>query len=138
MALFLSRIGVSGTIKILIVDDDTEMLEVYSKLLGSEGHSVLTASTGGKCLQMATQERPDLILMDVMLPDINGIELCRRIKSDPELARIFIIHLTGHQTSSDHYAEGLEAGADGYLVKPVQFRQLMAQINALIRINEFV
>ncbi|HSE99200.1 MAG TPA: response regulator [Blastocatellia bacterium] len=128
----------NGTIKILIVDDDADMLDVYSRLLESEGHNVLTSSNGSDCLQLARRERPDLIVMDVVLPDINGIELCRRIRTDPELAQIFIIQVSGHQTSSDHFAEGLEAGADGYLTKPIQFRQLVAQINALIRINEYV
>jgi CheY-like chemotaxis protein len=129
---------VRKTIKILIVDDHTYTLDAYSKLLSSEGHVALTAATGGECLRIARQERPDLIVMDVMLPDINGIELCRRIKAIPDLARTFIIHVSGLHTSPDDYAEGLEAGADGYLTKPIEFRHLLAQINALIRINENV
>jgi CheY-like chemotaxis protein len=127
---------VRKTIKILIVDDHIHTLDAYSKLLSSEGHIVLTATTGSECLQIARQEKPDLIVMDVMLPDINGIELCRQVKSDPDLAKIFIIHVSGMHTSPDDYAEGLEAGADGYLSKPIEFRQLLAQINALVRINE--
>jgi CheY-like chemotaxis protein len=97
---------------------------------------VLSAATGQECLQIARAERPDLILLDVRLPDINGLEVCRRIKSDPELARIAVINVTGMRTSKDDEAEGIEAGADAYLAKPVHLRTLLAHVQTLLRARQ--
>lgn len=124
--------------KILITDDDVQTLYAYSHLLESEGYDVLTAATARECLRIARQERPDLILLDVLLPDISGIEVARQIKADPELANIFVIQISGVETSPDSQADGLESGADLYLTKPVQYRKLLAQMQALLRIKSDV
>jgi CheY-like chemotaxis protein len=124
--------------KILLADDDANTLYAYSHLLQSEGYDVLTAPTGHECLRLARQERPDLILLDVMLPDISGIEVCRQIKADPELASIFVLHISGIEISPDSQADGLESGADIYLTKPVQYRKLLAQMQAFLRIKNDV
>ncbi len=121
--------------KILIADDDADMLYVYSRLLQSEGYEVVTAPSAAECLRIARQERPDLMLLDVRLPDLSGLEVCRQIKSDPTLASIFIIHISGIDISSDSQAEALESGADLYLTKPVEYRKLLAHIQALLRIK---
>ena len=121
---------------ILICDDTPDVLTLFSFVLQEEGYEVFQAIDGNQCLQIARERRPDLILLDVMLPDIDGIEVCRRIKSDRELARTLVIHLSGIQTSTDHQAEGLEAGADGYLTMPVPPRNLVAHIKALLRIKD--
>jgi CheY-like chemotaxis protein len=124
--------------KILIADDDDDSLQAYSYLLKSEGYDVLTASTGSECLRFTREERPDLILLDVKLPDISGIEVCRQIKADPELANILVIHISGIEISSDSQVSGLESGADSYITKPIQYRKLLAQIQALLRIKNDV
>ncbi|HEY1404535.1 MAG TPA: response regulator, partial [Pyrinomonadaceae bacterium] len=92
-------------------------------------------ATGDDCLRRARAERPDLILLDVSLPDESGIEVCKQIKADSELASSFVINISGLETSAESEAEGLESGADGYLAKPIQERQLLANIKAFLRIK---
>jgi DNA-binding response OmpR family regulator len=123
-------------LKILIVDDDLDIAGAFTHVLQSADYEVLSAATGQECLQIARAERPDLILLDVRLPDINGLEVCRRIKSDPELARIAVINVTGMRTSKDDEAEGIEAGADAYLAKPVHLRTLLAHVQTLLRARQ--
>lgn len=120
-------------LKILIVDDDLDSSSAYSRILQLADYEVLCAATGQECLQIARTEHPDLMLLDVRLPDINGLEVCRQIKADPELARIAVINVTGMRTSQDDEAEGIEAGADAYLSKPVHLRTLLAHVQALMR-----
>jgi DNA-binding response OmpR family regulator len=123
-------------LKILIVDDDPDITGAFMHVLQSADYDVISAATGKECLQIARAERPDLILLDVRLPDINGLEVCRRIKSDPELARIAVINVTGMRTSKDDEVEGIEAGADAYLTKPVHLRTLLAHVQTLLRARE--
>jgi len=125
-------------LKLLIADDDSDTLYVYSRLLETEGYEVLIAPSASECLRIVRQERPDLILLDVRLPDISGLEVCRQIKADPHLASIFVIQISGIDISSDSQAEALEAGADLYLTKPVEYRKLLAHIQALLRIKSGV
>lgn len=121
---------------ILVTDDDANMAYAYKLLLGAEGYDILSAASGAECLRMVREAKPDLILLDVVLPDINGIEVCRRIKSDPALAGIFIIHVSGLETSFDSHATALVAGADGYLTKPVEETKLLALIRAALRLRD--
>jgi DNA-binding response OmpR family regulator len=123
-------------LKILIVDDDPDIAGAFTQILQSADYDVISASTGQECLQIARAERPDLILLDVRLPDINGLEVCRRIKTDPELARIAVINVTGMRTSKDDEVEGIEAGADAYLTKPVHLRTLLAHVQTLLRARQ--
>jgi len=125
-----------NTTTILIVDDTLDLLELYSLWLMQAGYKVLQASTGRECLRLAAQESPDLILLDVMLPDIDGIEVCRIIKSSEQTASIPVINVSGRKTSADNEAEGLEAGADGYLTKPFETRTLLAHVRALLRMKQ--
>jgi DNA-binding response OmpR family regulator len=120
-------------LKILIVDDDLDIADAFTHVLRSADYDVLSAATGQECLQIARAERPDLIILDVRLPDISGLEVCRRIKADPELARIAVINVTGMRASKDDEAEGIEAGADAYLAKPVHLRTLLAHVQTLLR-----
>jgi DNA-binding response OmpR family regulator len=120
-------------LKILIVDDEPDVAGALAHLLQLADYEVISAATGQECLRIAKTERPDLILLDVQLPDINGLEVCRRIKADPELARIAVINVTGMRTSKDNEAEGIEAGADAYLTKPVHLRTLLAHMQTLLR-----
>ena len=83
----------------------------------------------------ARAHRPDVVLMDVVLPDISGIEACRQIKEDEDLKDIFVILTSGLRTSSDHQANGLNMGADGFIVKPVSNKELLARIQSMVRIK---
>jgi DNA-binding response OmpR family regulator len=125
--------GAMHKLKILIVDDDLDIAGAFTQILRSADYYVLSAATGQECLRIARTERPDLILLDVRLPDISGLEVCRRIKADPELARIAVINVTGMRASKDDEAEGIEAGADAYLAKPVHLRTLLAHVQTLLR-----
>jgi DNA-binding response OmpR family regulator len=125
--------GAMHKLKILIVDDDLDIADAFTHVLRSADYDVISAATGQECLQIARAERPDLIILDVRLPDISGLEVCRRIKADPELARIAVINVTGMRASKDDEAEGIEAGADAYLAKPVHLRTLLAHVQTLLR-----
>src|SRR5687767_11163521 len=105
--------------KILIVEDDDTLRYAFSRVIKTAGYEVLEANTGEDCLQLARQQQPDLILMDVVLPDISGVAVCKQIKADAELASILVIQISGVQTSADDQADALDAGADGYLTKPI-------------------
>jgi DNA-binding response OmpR family regulator/two-component sensor histidine kinase len=122
--------------RILVVEDEPALLAGYTRTLRSQGYEVLQSATGEDGWQICSEERPDLVLLDTMLPDLEGIEVCRRIKSNPELAQTFVIMISGQRVSGDDQALGLEAGADGYLTKPIERRALVAHIRALLRIRE--
>jgi PAS domain S-box-containing protein len=99
------------------------------------GYEVLEAATGQEGLMAVRAHRPDVVLMDVVLPDISGIEACRQIKEDDDLKDIFVILTSGIQTSSDHQAKGLNMGADGFIVKPISNKELLARIQSMVRIK---
>jgi len=121
--------------KILCVDDDPDLLQINSDILNLAGYEVLEASTGNECLRKAVQERPDLILLDVNLPDMNGFDICRHIKRTPDLSGIYVILISGVKTSSDNQIEALELGADGYIVRPISGQELLARVQAMIRLK---
>ncbi len=121
-------------IVVLIVDDDPDVLFATSRIIKSGGYTVLNASTGEECMGMVRKHRPDLILLDVLLPDTEGLILCRTIKADSNLNRPFIVLLSGIKTESDDQADGLESGADGYIARPISNRELLARVNAMVRI----
>lgn len=123
-------------IKILVVDDDPDTLFFTTRVMRNGGYEVISASTGNECLTLARDIRPDIILLDINLPDIIGFEVCRRIKTDPDLANIFVIHLSAEHISSDSQVYGLEGGADGYIILPVSGKELLARIEAMIRIKK--
>ncbi|HXJ58068.1 MAG TPA: response regulator [Verrucomicrobiae bacterium] len=122
--------------KILIVDDNPVVLFGMSHLLGSAGFVVVQATTGAEGLERAKQTQPDLVLLDVLLPDFNGIELCRKIKADPATQHLFVVLLSSFETSSDSQVTGLEAGADGYIARPIENRELLARVQAMLRISQ--
>jgi len=121
--------------RILVVDDTRDLLELFSTVLDRAGYDVLQAATASDCLRIVREQRPDLVLLDVMLPDVSGIEVCKQIKSDERTATILVTHISGMKMSAENRAEGLEAGADGYLTKPIEPRVLLAHVNALLRIK---
>jgi DNA-binding response OmpR family regulator len=121
--------------KILVTDDDPQVLLLSATLLRKEGYEVYEATTGEACLEAARAHRPDMILLDVMLPDMTGIEVCRRIKTDEELRRIFVILVSGVLVSSEYQADGLNVGADGYMVKDMTNREFLARVSSMVRIK---
>ena len=121
--------------KILMVDDNPMVLFAMGHLLRTEGFTVFEAKDGAECLVKARAEQPDLVLLDVMLPDINGVELCRKIKSSPETSQLFVVLLSSIETSPDSQITGLEAGADGYITRPIENRELVARVQAMLRIR---
>jgi PAS domain S-box-containing protein len=122
--------------RILIVEDDPHLLQATSRLLRRAGHEVLEAATGSDALRLSGEQRPDLILLDVVLPDADGVEICRRIKADASLAGSFVVMLSGVETESQNRVAGLEAGADGYIVRPIPNQELLARVQALLRIQQ--
>lgn len=121
-------------ITILVVDDDPDVRSATARIIRSAGYSVLEAATGTDCIRMAKAHRPDMILLDVVLPDIMGTEVCRQIKADPGFGGTFVILTSGVKTASRHQTDGLDTGADGYIARPVSNRELTARIDTMVRI----
>jgi signal transduction histidine kinase len=122
--------------KILLVDDNPVVLFKVAHLLKTAGFTVLEASTGRDALRLARAESPDLVLLDVRLPDINGVEVCRELKASPDTRHFFVVLLSEKETSTDSQAGGLEAGADGYIARPIENRELLARVQAMLRIQQ--
>jgi two-component system cell cycle response regulator DivK len=117
------------TKKILVVEDNQDSRELVIKVLKSKGYLIMEAADGEAALQKLTEERPDLILMDISLPKIDGFEVTRRVKKRESLKDIPIIALTAHAMKGDR-EKALEAGCDGYIPKPISVRELPDQIRA--------
>lgn len=120
------------THKILIVDDEEDILEFLSYNLNKEGYQVFTATDGNTAITLAKKELPHLILLDVMMPGIDGIETCRELRSLPGLQDVIIAFLTARSEDYSHIA-GFDAGADDYINKPIKPRVLVSRIQALLR-----
>ncbi len=118
--------------KILLVDDEKDILEFLSYNLKKEGYQVLTARNGVSAIKTATDEIPHLIILDMMMPEMDGIETCSELKKIPELQNSIIIFLTARGEDYSQIA-GLDAGADDYITKPVKPRVLVSRIKALLR-----
>ncbi|WP_020612351.1 response regulator [Sediminispirochaeta bajacaliforniensis] len=117
---------------ILVVDDEHDILELLKYNLEREGYSVITVETGEAAAATAAAKQPDLIILDLMLPGIDGVEVCKRIRSRDEVKDIPIIMLTAKSEDSD-VISGLEVGADDYMTKPFSPKVLVARIRALLR-----
>jgi PAS domain S-box-containing protein len=119
-------------VRVLVVDDTHATRFALSRMLQKADYAVEEAVTGCDGLRLAAR-RPDLIVLDVNLPDISGYDVCRQIKSDPALASIPVLHISASFIESEFRAKGLESGADGYLSFPVDSRELVAHVQALLR-----
>jgi DNA-binding response OmpR family regulator len=115
---------------VLVVDDDPTMLEIVETVLRSGGLEVCTTSTGRDGLRAAHEQPPDCAVLDVTMPDMTGLEVCRALRDDADTADIPIILLTGRGQWLD-VASGFDAGADDYLVKPFTAQDLLARVDAL-------
>jgi pilus assembly protein CpaE len=117
--------------KILVVDDDIDSLKLIGLMLQRNGYDVIAASVGSQALTKAASERPDLIILDVMMPDMNGYEVCRSLRKNPETRAIPIIMFTA-KTLIDDKVAGFEAGADDYLTKPTHPAELASRVRAIL------
>ena len=123
-------------VTILHVDDNETNRYVVHRMLRNAGFNVAEAATGEAALQSVAQARPDLIILDVKLPDINGFEISQRLKTNPATASIPILLLSASLVESKYKAQGLESGADGYLAQPVESLELIATVKALLRMRQ--
>jgi two-component system phosphate regulon response regulator PhoB len=117
---------------VLVVDDEEDILDLVSYNLGREGYRVERAETGEDALRKARSGSPDLVLLDLMLPGMDGLDVCRALKRDPSTAQIAIVMLTAKGEEADIVA-GLELGADDYVTKPFSPRVLLARVRAVLR-----
>ena len=121
---------------ILNVDDNDGGRYAKSRILELAGYRVVEAATGREALGLVEEAKPQLVLLDVKLPDVNGIELCRRIKSDPANTRIMVLQISAVHTTRADRVHGLECGADTYLIAPVEADELLATVKALLRLYD--
>ena len=117
--------------KILVVDDERMIVDMLEIRLEAEGYDVVKAYSGEEALRKVAEDGPDLILLDIMMPPPDGLEVCRRIKSAPAYKSVAIIMLTA-RASSDAREASIDAGADGYISKPYDADELMGKIKGLI------
>lgn len=124
--------GSKQSYKILVVDDEPDILEILAYNLEKEGYAVRVAGNGKKGVEVAKDFLPDLILLDIMMPEQDGVETCRQIREIPELQDSYVIFLTAR---AEEYSEiaAFEVGADDYIIKPIKPRALMSRISALFR-----
>ncbi|MCB0461345.1 MAG: response regulator transcription factor [Flavobacteriaceae bacterium] len=119
-------------IKILLVDDEPDILEIIGYNLSSEGYKIITAKNGAEGVKKAKKEKPQLIILDVMMPEMDGIDACERIRKVPELSDTIITFLTARGEDYSQVA-GFDAGADDYITKPIKPKVLVSKVKALLR-----
>jgi two-component system alkaline phosphatase synthesis response regulator PhoP len=119
-------------IKILLVDDEQDILEIVGYNLSQEGYQIVTAINGKEAIAKAKKELPQLIIMDVMMPEMDGMEACENIRKLPELSNVIITFLTARSEDYSQVA-GFDAGADDYITKPIKPKLLVSKVKALLR-----
>jgi two-component system alkaline phosphatase synthesis response regulator PhoP len=119
-------------IKILLGDDEQDILEIVGYNLSQEGYKIVTATNGKEAIAVAKKEHPQLIIMDVMMPEMDGMEACENIRKIPELSNVIITFLTARSEDYSQVA-GFDAGADDYIAKPIKPKLLVSKVKALLR-----
>ena len=122
--------------RVLVVDDDSRIRAVLKRMLEAEGLTVLEAPNGAEALSVLTVKPPDVVILDIVLPDLDGFEICRRIKADPECRLLPVILVTGLGDVEDR-VHGIEAGADDFLTKPFERVELLARVRSLLKVKRF-
>jgi two-component system phosphate regulon response regulator PhoB len=117
---------------VLVIDDEKDLIELVRYNLDKEGFDVVAANDGTSGLEIATRHKPDLVVLDLMMPGMDGLEVCRRMRGDDRTRRIPVIMLTAKAAEADRVV-GLELGADDYVVKPFSTRELVARVKAVLR-----
>ncbi len=120
------------TYKILLVDDEPDILDFLRYNLQKEGYEVFTAGDGADGLKLAVQERPHIVILDIMMPKMDGVEVCRQLRGRPELANMLIVFLTARDEDYSQIA-ALDIGGDDYITKPIRPRVFISRIKALLR-----
>ncbi len=118
--------------KILVVDDNQDSRELVVKVLKNKGYEIIEATDGEEAIEKAVGEKPDLILLDISIPKLNGYEVTRRLKSREEFKEVPIVALTAHAMKGDR-AKALEAGCEGYISKPINIRELPDQVRSYLK-----
>lgn len=121
--------------KLVVIEDDQDITRLVTHYLTKEGYAIKSSQDGIKGLQLIKQEKPDLVILDLMLPEMDGLEVCKRLRADPKTSALPIIVLTAKGEESDKIV-GLELGADDYVTKPFSPKELLARVKALFRRSE--
>jgi signal transduction histidine kinase len=128
------KLSDTSNLEVLIVDDSPELNNITARLLRAEGFSVHQTFNGKECFDYLSENSCDLLLLDIVLPDMDGIDICRQIKYSDEFPEMFIVLISGKRNDSQFQVEGLESGADSFIVRPIGNRELIARIKAFSRI----
>lgn len=120
--------------QVMVVDDEAFLRKAVGDILRRSGYEVRLCPDAGTCLRELRREKPDLLLLDVDLPDGNGIQLCRRIKEDPELRDVAVMLITGEAVEVDARVVALRAGAEDYVLKPFRMAELRARIARILKV----
>ena len=118
--------------RILLVDDEPDILEILEYNISSQGYQVKTAKNGVEALAKASEWKPHLVILDVMMPEMDGIETCEQLRKNPNLSELIIVFLTARSEDYSQVA-GLEVGADDYITKPIKPKVLLSKIKAILR-----
>lgn len=121
--------------RILIVEDDAMMRKMLREGLHPGGFEVIECAEGGAALDLARKDKPDLVLLDMHLPDRWGAEVCKELKSDPATKHIAVVILTGEARTVENRVEGLELGADDYLFKPISLKVLRSRLSSILSVT---
>jgi putative two-component system response regulator len=122
--------------KVLVVDDTPQNVKLLADLLAVKGYAVCTAANGEQALAQVAKEKPDLVLLDIIMPGLSGYEVCRRIRANPETALLPVVMCTSLDPGEER-VKGIEAGADDFLSKPINAPELRARVRSLIRIKRY-
>ena len=134
-SLRLTDLIMNRAIRILLVDSEPVFREFYGRLLRDNQYEVFIAANGVDALRYAQEQRPDLVLLDAVLSDLNGLEICRQLKQDPNLTDIFVALHSGEAVSNALKVDGLDSGADDYIVRPITPNEFLARIRTLVRLR---